>query len=266
MVIKQKFQHKGLARELGSRAIMSCLSRSAFKETFKLLTEVRTAETNAQKMMERIGIPFAFIPEFINYGDRRNFDFTKGKPYVEGKKESAILYFIPFEKLWNYRETKIFLPKRDDILCFYDFMKSYNKKTFRMMKNDEIIFESSEIDIINNFDIKEDLSIGYLSLKGLINEWNLDQILQRYSEWRIIEWEIPLSPNSSRAVELAFKKGFIIIGYNIGAYFEPIKKKLVDSLILCSFPRGINKSFEKVKIVESAKPLVNQIITSLSSK
>jgi hypothetical protein len=263
MVIKQKFQKKGLARELGSRGIMTCLNKSIFKDTYKLLTEVRTGEVNAQKMMDRIGIPYAFIPEFINFGDRRHFDFTKGEPFVGGDKESAILYFIPFERLWQYREPKIFLPNRDEILYFYNFIKSYNKKTARMMKNDTIIFETSKDDVIINFEIKEDLSIGFISLIGLINEDRLIKLLQKYAGWRIIQWEIPLSYSSTSVVELALNKGFNILGYNIGAYFDPMNQRLLDSIVLGIFPRGINKSFEKIKIVERAKPLVEQIINTL---
>ncbi|TFG26752.1 MAG: GNAT family N-acetyltransferase, partial [Promethearchaeota archaeon] len=129
MIIKQKFQKKGIARVLGSRGIMTCLNKPEFKESYKLYTEARTEEINAQKMMERIGIPYAFIPEFINFGDRRMFDFSKGEPFVDGEKESALLFIIPFERLWQDRETKIYMPKNEDLLYFYNYIKSYNKKT-----------------------------------------------------------------------------------------------------------------------------------------
>ena len=131
MIIKRKFQKKGIARELGSRGIMACLNKPQFKECYKLLTEARAEEINVQKMMERIAIPYAFIPEFINFGDRRMFDFSKGVPFVDGEKESALLFMIPFDRLWKCRETKIYLPNNEELLFFYNYIKYYNKKTLR---------------------------------------------------------------------------------------------------------------------------------------
>ena len=58
---------------------------------------------------------------------------------------------------------------------------------------------------------------------------------------------------------------FIASGYNPGSHKE--NNFLQDTLIMCKFPKGVNKSqFRGMKLTESAKPLASNVLNQLNKK
>ena len=267
MVFKKKFHGKGLARQLGSKAIFYCFNKiPEFKNTLKLYSEVRTVEINAQKMIEKAGsIPYAFLPLFINFGERDGFDFSKGKPYIDGVEESAIFYFLIFAQLWKMRDPEVFLLDNEDVKFFYNSIRNYNKKLKRMMKNDTITYVNPTINIKTKkgYKPKEDKHIAYVEVEGIFDEKTIREILDRYSDWRIITLKIPICKESPYSVKTSLENGFNVVGYDVGSYLNE-KGQLHDSILLCAFPNGVDfASFEKMDILEETQPLANKVKESL---
>lgn len=266
MVFKKKYHGKGLARRLGSEGIAHCLTLPEFKGVLKLYSEVRTVEINAQKMIEETkSIPYAFLPLFINFGERDGFDFSKGKPYIDGVEESAIFYFLIFAQLWKMRDPEVFLLDNEDVKFFYNSIRNYNKKLKRMMKNDTITYVNPTINIKTKkgYKPKEDKHIAYVEVEGIFDEKTIREILDRYSDWRIITLKIPICKESPYSVKTSLENGFNVVGYDVGSYLNE-KGQLHDSILLCAFPNGVDfASFEKMDILEETQPLANKVKESL---
>ncbi|MFW9824387.1 MAG: hypothetical protein ACFFE4_15695, partial [Candidatus Thorarchaeota archaeon] len=135
-VVKKKYQGLGVTTKIGAAGIITCTKMPQFNDTLRLDSEVRGSK-RIQKLIKDAGaLPYALIPAYLNYGDKRNFKVDDNRPFPARKEEAAFLYSIIFKKMWNIREKKIHLIDNEDLIFFHDYVKSHTKK----MKNDELIF------------------------------------------------------------------------------------------------------------------------------
>jgi hypothetical protein len=139
LVCKREYQGKGLAGILGIKGVRILYQEDAFEGILRLETDVRAKTYPAQKVLEAVGCrPYAYIPNFNNYADKRNFDPSKGEPFIGGRIEPGIIYFKPFKGFWDKRNIPIFLLNEEKILSAYEIVKEINK---RDMKSDKIILK-----------------------------------------------------------------------------------------------------------------------------
>jgi len=139
-VVKKKYQGLGVTTKIGAAGIISCTKMPQFKEILRIDSEVRGTK-RIQKLIKNAGaLPYALIPAYLNYGDKRIFKVDDNNPFPPKREEAAFLYSIIFKKLWNIREKKIHLLDNEDFIFFHDYVKSHTNK----MKSDEVILEKGK--------------------------------------------------------------------------------------------------------------------------
>ncbi|TXT58875.1 MAG: hypothetical protein BAJALOKI2v1_290031 [Promethearchaeota archaeon] len=256
LVCKKEYQGKGLAGILGTRGVRALYQKDAFEGILRLETDVRAKTYPAQRVLEAVGCrPYAYIPNYNNYADKRSFDPSKGEPFIKGEIEPGIMYFKPFKGFWNKRKSPIFLFDEEEILLAYDIVKKTNKKN---MKSDRIIIKDgsnkSHRNQIHNY--SKDYYKAILSFTGYVK--NIKKILDSYSKWNLIEWRIPT--NSEKSIyyqKLAIENGFHVVGYDPFAIHQKISS---DAIIFTYYPNGIEQSqFTDIRFTRRSKPLCNLI-------
>ncbi len=253
-VVRKKFQGLGITTKIGAAGIITVTKMPQFKDVLRLNSEVRGLKIGAQKLLKNSGaLPYGLIPAYLNYGDKRQFQIDDNKPFPPQREEPAFLYSIIFKNLWKKREKNIYLLDNEDFIFFYDFIKRMSRK----MNEDVLILEKGKKNkSYELFGVSKDYFEGMVKFYGYIKEKALNNLIQVYSDWRIIIWKIPTTPLGLQSMSLAIDKGFKVVGYDIG--FNNINWTLYDSVILVSYP----KTSFKVPIVnslDSTKPLYNKI-------
>ncbi|TFG18358.1 MAG: hypothetical protein EU530_09415 [Promethearchaeota archaeon] len=262
LAIKNRFRHQGLARGLGANSFLAMLKNPEFHTIQRIDSDVRVNQYNSMLMAKTLGqFPYAFIPNFNCYGDKRNYHPEDGRPYCDGRLEAAVLYVGPINQFWKVRESKIHLLGNKHILDAYQIVKN----TARRMKKDEVsILENSDLEV-ENCHIAKDYYKGIVIIEGLLKESTLDNILDEFHEWNVVEWRIPTTIDSVNSQHLAIENQFIVSGYDPGSHKE--HDSLQDTLVMCKFPRGIDKSqFRGMRLIDSAKPITNCVFDQLSKK
>ncbi|MFX0070418.1 MAG: hypothetical protein ACFFAO_04935 [Candidatus Hermodarchaeota archaeon] len=257
--IKKNNQGIGISKVLGTQSVFIFLSRPEMKNIIRLDTDVRARNIKVQKFAEKIRcIPYGFIPNYNNYGDKRNFDISRGHPFSSGEKESVIMYVSPIKNFWKKRHRNIILLNIDDIIYFYEYVKSFN----RNMRKDILTLYNKSIFISEEFKIKEDYYKSVVLIEGYLHEKTLIKLLKKYSKWNVIEWRIPTSRKGLYSQKIGLKHGFKIVGYDPGSYS---KNNLIrDTLVYCNFPTGIDfNQFEGLDLVKKNEDMVNKIINSV---
>ena len=64
-----------------------------FKECLRLNVVVRAPQIKAQKLIQNSGaLPYALVPAYDNYGDKRNFNIENNTPFPRIRKKQR--FFI----------------------------------------------------------------------------------------------------------------------------------------------------------------------------
>ncbi|MFW9896730.1 MAG: hypothetical protein ACFFD7_13070 [Candidatus Thorarchaeota archaeon] len=253
-VVKKKFQGKGVTTKIGAAGIITVTKMPQFKDTIKLDTEVRAPEIRIQMLIQNAGaLPYALIPGYANWGDRRNFKFENNTPFPPKDEEASFLYSIIFNTLWKKREKNIYLLNNEDFVFFHEYLKSHTNK----MNRDVLILEKGKKNKgYELYGISKNQYEGIVNLYGTINEKSLNNLIKNYNQWRVILWRIPTTQNGIHSMALALEKGFNIVGYDLG--FNNMNWTFYDSVILAYYPNGSQYALE-VNCLDENKPLYNKI-------
>jgi len=257
--VKKKYQGLGISARLGAAGLMHLLKMPQFKNTLRLDCETRGTQIRAQKAIQNAGaIPFSLIPAYINWGDKRSFKIDFNSPVPPMQEESSIFYSIIFKKMWNNREKDVYLLNNEDIIFFYNYVKSQLKK----MNKDILILEDTRKNKkYELYGVSKDYYEGRVNLYGYIKEKSLNHLLKTYRDWRLIIWRIPTTKNGISSMSLAIDKGFKSVGYDVG--FNNINWTLFDSVIFVYHPNGFQSL--DVNCLDEVKPLVKKIKELFSS-
>ncbi|MFW9867486.1 MAG: hypothetical protein ACFFEN_15425 [Candidatus Thorarchaeota archaeon] len=253
-VVKKKFQGRGVTTKIGAAGIVTCTKMPQFKECLRLNVVVRAPQIKAQKLIQNSGaLPYALVPAYDNYGDKRHFNIENNTPFPPEKEEAAFLYSIIFRNLWKIREKKIHLLDNEDFIFFHEYLKKYTKK----MNNDELIFEKGKKNKgYDLYGVSRDYYNGIVNLYGNLLDKSLENLIKSYYNWRIILWRIPTTQNGIHSMKRALEKGFNIVGYDLG--FNNMNWTLYDSVILAYYPNGGSHVLE-VDCLDANKPLYNKL-------
>jgi RimJ/RimL family protein N-acetyltransferase len=262
LVCKNEYQGKGFAGVLGTIGVRSLYQRDVFESVLRLETDIRAKTYNSQRFIERIGCtPYGYIANYNNYADKRNFDPSHGKPFIDGRLEPVVMYFKPFHKFWKKRIKKVFLYDQEHIKSSYNIMKRFNR---RAMKTDELIIKpetNKKCEDNHSFNISEDFYKGIVDITGYTQD--IEYIKQKYSEWNIIEWRVPTDTEESiRYQKIAINHGFHIAGYDPCSVHHGT---FADSILFIYYPNGINFSqFEDMSLTRKSKPFIELVMEQLS--
>jgi hypothetical protein len=253
-VVKKKYQGLGVTSKIGAAGIISVTKMPQFSDVLRLDSEVRAGQRGIQRLVENANaIPFAFVPAFFNYGDKRKYLADDSTPFPAKREESAFLYSIILRKLWKKRTSEINMLDNEDFVYFHKFLSRYNKK----MKNDELILGTGRKEKAqDSYFLSKNRYDGIVNLYGTIHEKTLKNLLRAYKKWRIILWRIPTTPDGINSMALANKKGFNLLGYDLG--FHNDNWTLHDSVIMAYY-RNRNVIECKVDCLEGIKPIFNKV-------
>jgi hypothetical protein len=263
LAIKNRFRHQGLARGLGANSFLAMLKNPEFKNVLRIDSDVRVTQYNSMLMAKTLGqFPYAFVPNFNCYGDKRKFHPEyDGKPYCEGRLEAAVLYVGPVNQFWKIRDPNIYLLGNKQILDAYQIVTNITRR----MKKDELAIMDNSGKEVENYHIDKDYYKGLVSIEGFLKDETLIEILDEFLDWNVIEWKIPTSKDGLNSQYLALQNHFIVAGYNPGSH--KTNHALQDTLVMCKFPTGINKTqFSGMKLIEAAKPLALNVFGQLKKK
>ena len=261
-VVRNRFRGQGMGAGLGVSSLMNVLNMPENKKVVRLDSDVRSSQHNSQKMVEATGsIPYGFIPNYNNYADKRFHDPITGKPFINGRKESVVLYLAPIHNFWKVRSNVVALLDNEDIKSFYDTIKSTNRK----MKKDEVSYYGiSPKHVRNMFTVQEDKYKGTVLIHGYLNQISIINTLKKYSGWNVIEWRIPTTEQGILSQQLALENKFVISGYDPGSY-KLDDGHLADTLVMCSFPNGVELTqFECVKFTQKNTFIASKVINQLT--
>ena len=256
LAIKNRFRHQGIARGLGTNSFLAMLKQPEFKTVIRLDSDVRVSQYNSMLTVKALGqFPYAVIPNFNCYGDKRKFHPEYGVPYCDGRLEAAVLFLGPINGFWKKREKKVHLLGNKQVLDMYQIVR----KIARRMKKDEVTIEDSYSILPEHYQINRDYYKGIATIEGMLLESTLDNLLDEFYEWNVVEWRIPTTNEGLFSQHLAIDNGFIVTGYDPGSYKED--SHILDTLIMCKFPNGVNQNqFRGMRLTETAKPLASSVI------
>ncbi len=260
-VVHNKFRGMGLGRGLGVNSLMSILQRPENKDVVRLDSDVRTTQLNSQLMAEAAGsFPYAFIPNYNNFADKRSHDISSG-PFTKGRKESVVMYVAPINGFWKKRTNSVVLHDNELILTFYSMIKEYNRK---MKKDDVTLHGTVPKTGPSDYTVEEDPYKGTVMIVGYLNQDSINKILGTYEQWNVVEWRIPTTKKGIVSQHLALKNKFILSGYDPGSYPNE-SGELVDTLVMCIFPNGVELTqFECVELTKSNKFIASKVINQLT--
>lgn len=254
LIVKKDFQGNGITTKMAAAGLITVTKMPQFKDVLRLNIEVRAPKAKVQTAAQNAGaIPFSIIPAYINFGDKRNFEFTDNNPCPPQHEESAVLYSMIFRNLWKKRDNNVYLLDNEDLIFVYKYIRNQAKK----MKNDTLILKKAKKNKeLELYGVSKDYNMANVQLFGYIKEKSLKNLLDTYKNWRIILWKIPTTENGISSMSLALKKGFKVLGYDIG--FNNINWTLFDSIILAYYPNG-NYILSDINCIDSIKPLFNRL-------
>jgi hypothetical protein len=254
LIVKKDFQNRGITSKMAAAGLITVTKMPQFKDVLRLNIEVRGPKARVQNAAQNAGgIPYSVIPAYINFGDKRNLEFTDNNPCPPQREESAILFSMIFRNLWKKRDKDVYLLDNEDLLFLYKYIRSHTKK----MSDDTVILKDEKKGkSYELYGVSKDYYMANVKLFGFIKEKSLKHLLNTYKNWRIIVWKIPTSENGISSMALALKKGFKVVGYDIG--FNNINWTLFDSIILAYYPNG-NQILSDINCIDSIKPLFNLI-------
>lgn len=254
LIVKKNFQRQGITTKMAAAGLIIVTKMPQFKDVLRLNIEVRALLTKVQTSAQNAGaIPYGIIPSHLNLGDNRHFDVNDNNPCPPQKEESAVLYSMIFRNLWKNREKNVFLLDNEDLVFVYEYVRSQVRK----MKDDTLIPKRENKNKgYELYGVSKDYYMANVQLFGYIKEKSITNLLKTYRNWRIILWKVPTTENGIASMSLALKKGFKVVGYDIG--FTNIKRTLFDSVILAYYPNG-NYNLSDINCIKAVKPLFNKV-------
>jgi hypothetical protein len=254
LIVRKEYQGNGITTKMAAAGLITVTQMPQFKDVLRLDIEVRGPKAKVQTAAQNAGaIPYSIIPAYINFGDKRHLEVSDNTPCPPQQEESAVLYSMIFRNLWKKREKSVFLYDSKNLVNVYEFTQHQTRK----MKDDELIIKTekkkSDYEL---YGVSKDYYMATVKLYGYIKEKSLNNLLKTYKNWRILIWKIPTTENGISSMSLALKKGFKVVGYDIG--FNNINWSLIDSIILAYYPNG-NPLLSDINCVERIKPLFNLI-------
>jgi len=262
LALKNRFRHQGLAQNLGANSFLALLKNPEFNTILRIDSDVRANQYNSMMMAKALGqFPYAFVPNFNCYGDKRSFHPEYGIPYSEGRLESAVLFVGPMNQFWKVRDRNVHLLGNKKILNIYQMVQ---KIAHRMKKDELSIINKAELEL-EQYHIARDYYKGVVDIEGYLKETTLDHLLDEYIEWNVVEWRIPVTREGLFSQKLALENHFIVTGYDPGSHKD--NNVLRDTLVMCKFPRGVDKDqFRGMHLTEPAKPLAINVFEQLNRK
>ncbi|TFF95282.1 MAG: hypothetical protein EU547_07690, partial [Promethearchaeota archaeon] len=126
--LKWKYHGLGIGRSLGGNAFTVVIGDPRFRNIRRLDSDVRAYNLNSQIFIEKTGSkPYGFIPNYNNYGDKRNYSPNDIAPFTDGRIEPVVMYASRFNSFWKMRDDNITLFDNDDILFHYNIATSQNR-------------------------------------------------------------------------------------------------------------------------------------------
>ncbi|MFX1418176.1 MAG: hypothetical protein ACFE9N_04555 [Promethearchaeota archaeon] len=255
LIVKEDFRRHGITTNLAAAGLLTVTKMPAFKNVLRLNTEVRAPLTKVQTSAQNAGaIPYGIIPSHITLADNRDFDLDEEKPCLSHNGEfSTVHYSMIFRNLWKKRDKHVFLLDNEELIFLYEYIRSQAKK----MKDDTLTLKREKHSKgYELYGVSKDYYLAHVKLFGYIKEKSLNYLLNTYRNWRIIIWKIPTTEIGIQSMSLALKKGFKIVGYDIG--FNNIDWALFDSIILVHYPNE-NYNLADIKCTDPVKPLFDRI-------
>ena len=253
-VVRKKFQGLGVATKIAAAGIIALTKTPQFKDILRVDSDVRGPMIRSQRLIQMAGaIPYALIPGYNNFADKRFFEIDDNKPFPPIREETAFFYSIIFNKLWKLRDKTVYLLDNEDFFFFYDYVKTISNK----MNKDILILEKERNSKgYELFGVSKDHYNGIVKLYGYIKEKSLNNLIKNHQKWRIILWRIPTTQNGISSMALATKNGFKVVGYDVG--FNNINWTLFDSIILAYYPKN-NYNLLDIEALEITKPMKKKI-------
>jgi len=254
LIVRKNFQRQGITTKMAAAGLITVTKMPQFKDVLRLNTEVRATLTNVQTSAQNAGaIPYSIIPSHFSLEDNRHLDVNDNNPCPSQKEKSSILYSMIFRNLWKNREKNVFLLDNEDLVFIYEYIRSQARK----MKDDILIPKRENKNKgYELYAVSKDYHIAIVQLFGYIKEKSITNLLKTYRNWRIILWKVPTTENGVASMSLALKKGFKVVGYDIG--FANIEKTLFDSIIFAYYPNG-NCNLSDINCSKAIKPLFNKV-------
>jgi hypothetical protein len=255
LIVKKDFRKQGITTNLAAAGLLTVTKMPQFKEVLRLNIEVRAPLTKVQTSAQNAGaIPYGIIPSHIQLADNRYFEFDDNNPCSQQNEEfSTVLYSMIFRNLWKKRDKSVFLLDNEDVIFLYEYVRSKAKK----MKDDTLILKKEKKSKgYELYGVSKNYYLAQVKLYGYIKEKSISNLIKTYKNWHIILWRVPTTENGISSMSLALKKGFKVVGYDIG--FNNINWTLFDSVILAYYPND-NYKLSDINCVDSIKPLFNRI-------
>jgi len=253
--VKKDFQRRGITTNLAAAGLLKVTKMPQFKEVLRVNIEVRAQLTKVQTSAQNAGaIPYGIIPSHIKLADNRYFDIDNNNSCsTQNGGFSTVIYSMIFRNLWKKRNKNVFLLDNEDLIFLYEYIRNQAKK----MKDDTLILKKEKKRKgYELYGVSKDYYLAQVKLFGYIKEKSISNLLKTYKNWHIILWRIPTTENGISSMSLALKKGFKVVGYDIG--FNNINWTLFDSIILAYYPND-NYILSDINCIDSIKPLFNRI-------
>ncbi len=265
VILKPSYRGNGFSSIFSFNAVKILKEMGVFDKCLKFEAIVRATQIGAQKLCEAAGgIPYGFVPAFINLGDRRFFKFRSNRPFPRKNEESVMLYKMIFPNMWKSRDPDIHLLKHDTIMFLYDFIKNFKKPLFTNMKSDTIHTYNKREPIDNleeNFEVSINLYNSVATLTGYVNEDTLKYFFSKYHHFRIILWHIPVNKKGLNSMKVALQKSFKPVGYSLGEYVNNLE--VIDT-VLFIYVKKYKSDFSQIKPTTKNFSLYSKVIQEFS--
>ncbi|TXT61176.1 MAG: hypothetical protein BAJALOKI1v1_1170009 [Promethearchaeota archaeon] len=265
-VLKKAYQGLGIS-QLGTECIFSFLSHPRQENILRFDTDVRATNKNSQKFADKVRcIPYGFIPNYNNYADKRNFDPSERMPFSKGKIEPVIMYVSPIRTYWKKRSRNIYFAKNQAILSFYNELKKHTNRLGR----DHIHMKQDPSRQLEKFNLKKDYYKSCIKIDGYLKEETIQNLLQNYSNWNVIEWRVPTTQEGLSSQYIALRNNFLVVGYDPGSFIDintSLENTFVnDTILFCLFPNGIDyDQFNNIKIFKKNQGIVDLVLEKVKN-
>jgi len=258
VVIRPKYQRRGLASEMGIKGIFKIFQFPEFKNVLRMNAGCRASNKYTQLTMRNQGSkPYGFNPICVNLGDRRWINKKEEKPYLKGDSVPIIYYIRTLNDFWKQRENVIHLYDNEDILYFYDFQTKINRYA---KKNDLLITTKNSKNKMHFIELKQDYNLGAINIKGYIHNILLKMYITKFKKWRYIEWRIPTTEEGIHSMKIALEFGFKVIGYDMGSFIS-LGGTVHDTVLFAYFPKKVKLNpKEPLNIIKKVSPIVDKVL------
>ena len=257
---KKRIQGLGIVNNLGIAVVPIMLADPHFSNFIRIDNDVRAINIKPQRFVESVGcVSYGMVPNYYNFGDKRNFDSSVKRTFSEGRTEPYMMYVLILQGFWKKRSRNISLLDHEDIHFFYKLLSD----KIPNMKDDNLNFVKKSDLEVDNYKIDEDVYNSCVAIKGTVTEKTLRELLHMYRNWNCINWRIPSIPEGIRSMDLAQNNNFLVAGYDPASIRN---KEYHDSVLFCAFPNGVNNDqFDLMDLTEENRPIADHVIKTLKN-